>query len=127
MSIGIANVNDVPALVDLVHSGYRGEGSKRGWTSEADILDGTRTSDELLIEIINSQNSVILKYTEDGKVIGCVELEKVVKKGELKCYTGLLTVSPELQGKGIGKKMLKASEEWAKSEGCVALTMVSSP
>ena len=39
-----AGIGDVDAVVALVESAYRGETSKQGWTTEADLLDGRRTS-----------------------------------------------------------------------------------
>lgn len=35
----------------------------------------------------------------------------------------MLTVSPELQAKGIGKQLLAAAESMAKSEGCKTIQM----
>jgi hypothetical protein len=34
---------DISAIVALVESAYRGESSRAGWTTEADILGGQRT------------------------------------------------------------------------------------
>ena len=34
---------DVPAIVALVESAYRGDSSRAGWTTEADLLEGRRT------------------------------------------------------------------------------------
>lgn len=124
MQISPALVEDIPELLVLIQSAYRGEGSKRGWTTEADLLDGTRTSAELLTKQINDPGTVILKYVDDdGKMIGCVSLEKKMRGNNMKAYLGLLTVSPELQGKGVGKKLIAASEVWARENGCQALMM----
>jgi hypothetical protein len=38
-----ATAADLPAVVDLVNSAYRGETSRQGWTTEADYLEGQRT------------------------------------------------------------------------------------
>jgi len=123
-----ATVEDIPELLTLIHSAYRGEGSKVGWTTEADILDGSRIFDSTLQKYIENPNSVLVKYTnetefEDERILACVYLDKVEKKGELKCYLGLLTVTPELQAKGIGKQLLQFSNDWARSQGCAALIM----
>ena len=37
-----AQPEDVPAIVALVESAYRGDVSRTGWTTEADLLDGQR-------------------------------------------------------------------------------------
>lgn len=118
--ISIAAESDIPALVSLVNSAYRGEGSKKGWTTEADLLDGLRTNEKSLQEIIAKPGSVILIYTDEkNKLVGCVNLQQQ----ENKLYLGMLTVSPILQGAGIGKKLLAASESYAASNNFTAITM----
>jgi len=111
--------NDAAELSYLVNSAYRGDSSRKGWTTEADLLDGTRTTPELLEETLEKEDTTILKYMEGGKILGCVELRLDVNR----LYLGMLTVSPTLQGKGIGKIMLDASEAEAKKQGCGAIYM----
>jgi ribosomal protein S18 acetylase RimI-like enzyme len=114
-----ANEKDIPALNILVNSAYRGEQSKQGWTTEADLLDGIRTDEESLSELIQQPGSVILKYEEENKILGCVYL----KQEDNKIYLGMLTVSPELQNKGIGKILMAASEGEARKRNCKAVFM----
>ena len=119
-NIAPATEKDVPALVKLVNSAYRGEGSKQGWTTEADLLDGLRADDTLLSEMINQPGAVILKC-ESGEsgIIGCVNLQQ--QSGKL--YLGMLTVSPAMQAHGIGKQMLAAAEEYAHQHHCKGIVM----
>lgn len=105
-----ATLADITALSILINSAYRGETSKKGWTTEANLLDGIRTSEEELKEIINAPNHYLLKFTQDEKIIGSVLL--IAKLEAL--YLGMLTVSPELQNGGIGKQLLHAAEEQAR-------------
>jgi ribosomal protein S18 acetylase RimI-like enzyme len=115
-----ADINDIPELVKLVNSAYRGETSKKGWTTEADLLDGIRTDEEALKEAMEKPGATILKFLNDaGEISGSVYLQKL----EEKMYLGMLTVSPEIQAKGIGKQLLKASEDYAMSVGCSVVTM----
>ena len=111
--------SDIPALNMLVNSAYRGEGSKQGWTTEADLLDGIRTDEESLKELVHREDSIILKYEEENSILGCVYL----KQEEAKMYLGMLTVSPQLQNKGIGKILLTASEDEARKRNCTAVFM----
>jgi ribosomal protein S18 acetylase RimI-like enzyme len=61
---------------------------------------------------VEDPDAIILKHTDDnGRITGCVYLQK---RGN-KLYLGMLTVSPELQAGGIGRKLLFASEEYAHS------------
>jgi len=117
--VAFANENDIPALNVLINSAYRGEQSKQGWTTEADLLDGIRTDEEGLKELMNQEGSVILKFTEGNQVQGCVHL----KQEENKLYLGMLTVSPQLQNKGIGKILLAAAENEARRQNCIAVFM----
>ncbi|WKZ59297.1 MAG: GNAT family N-acetyltransferase [Cyclobacteriaceae bacterium] len=110
---------DAPELSVLVNAAYRGDTGRQGWTTEADLIDGSRTDAELLKAVIDTPGSMILKYVEDGKIIGCVEL----RKENDKLYLGMLTVNPTIQGKGIGKALLKASEEEAAKQNCHAIFM----
>jgi ribosomal protein S18 acetylase RimI-like enzyme len=120
LHFSIAAGNDVPELVKLVNSAYRGDSSKKGWTTEADLLDGIRTDEESLTKLIHQPGSVILKCTdENNELAGCVYLQN--QAGHM--YLGMLTVSPSIQAQGIGKALLKASEEYARQQGCHAVMM----
>ncbi len=120
MEIREATINDLPALVQLVNSAYRGEGSKQGWTTEADLLGGIRTSNESLTKMMKSDGATMLVYCNDEAAIeGCVYLQS--QQGKL--YLGMLTVAPQLQAKGIGKQLLAAAEVHAKKLGCPVITM----
>ncbi|MDR7370606.1 GNAT family N-acetyltransferase [Flavobacterium aquidurense] len=114
-----ATLQDIPALNILINSAYRGETSKKGWTTEANLLEGKRTNEEELTETILNPKNTILKYTENNQIIGSVLL--VEKENQL--YLGMLTVSPELQNSGIGKKMLTEAENHAKALGLSSIIM----
>ena len=119
MLISIATKSDAPALNELVNSAYRGDSSRKGWTTEADLLDGIRTDEEGLLAMLQNPAATILKYEEAGQLTGCVYLE--MKDDKL--YLGMLTVSPEAQANGIGKQLLSAAEEVARSKSCKTITM----
>lgn len=116
-----ADESHIESLVLLVNSAYRGEGSKKGWTTEADILDGQRVDAEGIHAILNREDSIILIAEDDdtGQLLGCVHLERQ----NTQCYLGMLTVNPTLQGKGIGKMMLTEAEALAQFWDCTALVM----
>ena len=118
-----AKIEDATALDQLVNSAYRGDSSRQGWTTEADLLDGTRTDAAAIEEIIRRPGYVILKCMENNQLLGCVELHQ---DGD-KLYLGMLTVRPDLQGKGIGKVLLRAAEEAALRMNCrlIYMTVIS--
>ncbi|WP_295905493.1 GNAT family N-acetyltransferase [uncultured Bdellovibrio sp.] len=116
-----ADDSHVEDLVELVNSAYRGDSSKEGWTTEADLLDGQRADEDGIREIINKDDSVILIAEDDdtGDLLGCVHLEKQGAK----CYLGMLTVDPTLQSQGIGKMLLAESEALAQFWDCTTIFM----
>ena len=122
--ISKASIPDIPQLLKLINSAYRGEDAKKGWTHEAELIDGDiRTDETSLKQVINTPGAVILKYEQDGRIAGCVYLQK---KGD-RLYLGMLAVSPEIQAQGIGKKLLNAATEHAKKNGCsmIEMTVIS--
>ncbi len=118
-----ATVEDVSVLNTLINSAYRGESSKKGWTTEANLLEGLRTTEQELTETIQNPKNTILKFTENNQIIGCVLL--VEKEQQL--YLGMLTVSPDLQNSGIGKKLLQQAEIHALALGLskIVMTVIS--
>jgi ribosomal protein S18 acetylase RimI-like enzyme len=120
MPITKATLADVPELNVLINNAYRGEESKKGWTTEADLIDGTRIDEAALIEYFNNEAITILKYVDDdGRITGSVYLE--VK--EPKLYLGMFSVSPVLQGKGVGRTLLEEAEIIARQLNCHTITM----
>ncbi len=119
VQITSAKLDDVKAINILVNSAYRGEGSKQGWTTEADLIDGTRVDERIINELIQEQNTTVLLYRENDELKGCVEL----RKENTKLYLGMLSVKPTLQSQGIGKKLLTAAEAFARENNCLYIFM----
>lgn len=121
MKISKATVADAAKLVHLLNSAYRGESSRQGWTTEAHLIAGdVRTNEATVIDVINQPGSAILKCTdEQDQIIGTVNLQKHGNR----LYLGMFSVSPALQGGGIGKKLLAAAEDHAKAVDCNIIYM----
>jgi GNAT superfamily N-acetyltransferase len=107
-----AAVQDADAISDLINSAYRGESSRLGWTTEADLLDGLRTTGQEIRQIITADGSFLLLCYRDTVLAGSVHLEK---QGE-QAYLGMFVVRPEMQGAGIGKCLLEEAETLARRE-----------
>ncbi len=120
-NISIATAKDISAVKDLLNSAYRGEKSKKGWTTEAHLIAGdVRTDEGSVQKVIDQPGSVILIYTnKDEQITACVNLQQHAEK----IYLGMFSVSPDLQGGGIGKQMLLAAEEYAANLNCTAIYM----
>jgi ribosomal protein S18 acetylase RimI-like enzyme len=119
--ISISTFANVTAIKDLLNAAYRGESSKQGWTTEAGLISGeTRTNEMMLQEVMQQQGSIILIYKEeDNRITGCVNLQQHGNR----LYLGMFSVSPQLQGGGIGKTLLQAAEEYALYVNCTAIYM----
>ncbi|MFJ4828528.1 GNAT family N-acetyltransferase [Streptomyces sp. NPDC088747] len=102
--------SDVDALVALVESAYRGDSSRTGWTTEADILEGQRTDPEGVLAVIKAPDSRLLTVERDGAVVACCHLEH---RGD-HAYFGMFAVSPALQGAGLGKVIIAEAERHAR-------------
>jgi ribosomal protein S18 acetylase RimI-like enzyme len=116
-----AGEQDLVALAALVNSAYRGETSRAGWTTEADLLGGQRTDPEALRAIVAAPGNVLLVLRAEPGPLACAHLQQ---KGGGVCHLGMLTVSPRLQGAGLGRKLLAAAENWAvRHMGATAIEM----
>jgi ribosomal protein S18 acetylase RimI-like enzyme len=123
--ISLATQQDAKQLETLLNTTYRGETAKIGWTHEADLIAGNvRVNEAMIMENLNTNNTVFLKYVNDNaEIIGCVNL----KQNEQKLYLGMFSVHPMQQGSGIGKKLLLAAEEYATYLGIntIYMTVIS--
>ena len=107
-----ATLADVDSLVALVESAYRGDSSKQGWTTEADMLGGRRTGADDVGACIDRNDSRILIAERDGELLGCAHIAIEDGTG----YFGMFSVSPTLQGGGIGKTLLAEAERVVRDE-----------
>ena len=112
---------DCAALSLFVNAGYRGEASKAGWTTEADLLDGQRVDADGLRDAVGKQGSVVLLHEAAGVILACVALEQ--RLGD--CHLGMLTVSPARQANGLGRALLAAAERYAREEFRATLMSMS--
>jgi N-acetylglutamate synthase-like GNAT family acetyltransferase len=112
MDIRFAERKDSLNIVKLVNSAYRGEDALKGWTTEAEILDGQRIDEEMYLEMLQKENSKILVMLDKDQIVACISVEK---QGDT-AYIGMVTVSPLKQNSGLGSIILKAAEDFARSE-----------
>lgn len=107
-----ATADDVPMLVSLVTGAYRGEQSRAGWTTEADLLDGERIAPDVLRADIERPRSRVLLAEHDGQVVACAHVAAEGQGG----YFGMFSVRPDLQGARIGRRVLDEAERIAREE-----------
>ncbi|MFI1098536.1 GNAT family N-acetyltransferase [Streptomyces sp. NPDC020917] len=119
-----ATADDVPALVALIESAYRGDDSRTGWTTEADILEGQRTDPAGVLAVIEKPGSQLVAVESAGELVACCQLEH---RGE-HAYFGMFAVRPTLQGAGLGKLIIAEAERFARDEWGVSemhMTVIS--
>ena len=120
MTYRTASADDVQAIVALVQSAYRGEASRAGWTTEADLLDGQRTDVDEVAALIGASASRILLCEQGGVLLASAHLEKHAAT----CHFGMFAVRPDRQGSGLGQAMLAEAERIARDEwGCCEMQM----
>ncbi len=102
---------DIPELVGLIESAYRGDTSRAGWTTEADLLEGQRTDPDGVAAVVRNETGLLLIAERDGELIACCQLEH---RGE-HAYFGMFAVRPALQGGGLGKVIIAEAERTAQA------------
>jgi ribosomal protein S18 acetylase RimI-like enzyme len=107
-----ATLADIDAVVALVTSAYRGDASKQGWTTEADMLDGQRIDPDVLRKDIERERSRIIIAEREAQLLACAHVAEENGAG----YFGMFAVKPDLQGGGVGKLLLTETERIARDE-----------
>ncbi|MEJ5914644.1 GNAT family N-acetyltransferase [Pseudokineococcus sp. 1T1Z-3] len=133
VTVRAATREDVDAVVALVESAYRGEASRAGWTTEADLLDGQRTDAVAVAALVEAPGSVVLLLERDGRLLACCHVEARPAAGRAEeerapaaddrdlpgasrrlAYLGMLAVDPTRQGAGAGRAVLAAGVAHAR-------------
>lgn len=111
-TIRLATPADIPAIHRLVEGAYRGDSARRGWTHEADLLDGQRTDLTALAAILSDPAQRVM-VADAGTLVGCVQVTRVdTGLG----YLGMLSVDPTMQGGGWGRRLMTAAETLARDQ-----------
>jgi ribosomal protein S18 acetylase RimI-like enzyme len=107
-----ASAEDIDAIVALVESAYRGDASRQGWTTEADLLDGRRTGADDVAACLHRPRSRIVVAERDGAMLACAHVAEEDGAG----YFGMFSVDPGRHGAGIGKQVLAEAERIVRDE-----------
>lgn len=121
MKISSAKPEDIPELVNLIQTSYRGD---KGWCRDSHLLGGNRVTSEMVESMLCNPDGLLWKcVSEDSStpIIGCVYTEMRPARNML--FTGTLCVHPDFQTAGIGKRLMKAVEERARSLAVSAITL----
>ena len=124
LSFRLAGLGDVPAVTAVVERAYRGEAAATGWTTEAAILTGPRTSERQVAKLIADEGTRFVLAERDGQVVGSALLQRAGDSA----YLGMFAVDPAEQGRGVGKAIVAACERTAHDlwgSTAVTLTVIS--
>ncbi|MGN6789899.1 MAG: GNAT family N-acetyltransferase [Rhodanobacteraceae bacterium] len=107
---------DIEAVVALTESAYRGDASRAGWTTEADLLDGQRTDPREVAELIANRNVRLLLAEQADRLLASCVIERLADGNACDGYFGMFSVRPEAQGSGTGRALLAEAERVARDE-----------
>ncbi len=107
-----ATHQDVDAVVALVESAYRGDASRAGWTTEADLLGGRRTDATDVRACLERAQSRVVVAEDGGRLVACAHV--CVEDGA--GYFGMFAVTPGGQGGGLGSAVLAEAERVVRDE-----------
>jgi ribosomal protein S18 acetylase RimI-like enzyme len=107
---------DIEAIVALTESAYRGDASRVGWTTEADLLDGQRTDVAEVAALIANPHVMLLLAERDRQLLASCVLERLADGDACDGYFGMFSVRPNAQGNGIGRALLAEAERIAREE-----------
>ena len=111
LELRFARLPDRQNIVALVESAYRGEVSRSGWTTEADILGGQRTDLDEVSAILRDEAARIVLACSGQDLLGSVML----RNEGASAYVGMLAIRPDCQARGLGRKLLEEAERCARA------------
>jgi len=129
LEIRRAQLVDAEAVAQLINSAYRGEPSRAGWTTEADLVDGLRTTAQEIVHLIQQPDLFILVGELDQQLVATICCECIQDAGQQKAKLGMIAVKPNIQNQGIGKQIIQAAEahasaQWSIQAYCMTVVTV---
>ncbi len=114
-----ATINDISAIAEIYREQFR-EMSKL----IPDFIKEGDQSIEFLEKTISNEDSDILVYENDGKVVGFILLQAKTRPdfdfmlpGKF-CYIMDIIVTEIQRNKGFGTTLMNSAKDWAKEQGC---------
>jgi ribosomal protein S18 acetylase RimI-like enzyme len=99
----VAVREDVDALTRLINAAFQ---------VERPFFDEDRVNSERVRGFLATGEFLLAE--DSGALVGCVYLELRQERG----YVGLLSVDPPRQGTGLGRKLMRAAEDYFRAKNC---------
>jgi N-acetylglutamate synthase-like GNAT family acetyltransferase len=104
VSVRRATSSDLPAIAALVNRAYK---------VESFFVDGDRTTAAELAQLMHGGTFLVLEHNAGGLAAAIY-----VEAHQDAAYIGLLSVSPDMQGRGLGKRLVRIAEALGEAMGC---------
>jgi ribosomal protein S18 acetylase RimI-like enzyme len=114
-SIRRARPSDTTAVTDLVN---------RAFAIERAFIDAERTTADEIASLIASGCFLVLEYA--GGIGAAVLVQGPGQRAGVPpshAYLGMLSVQPELQGQGLGLRLVRVAEAMAEATGATSMTL----
>jgi len=98
-------------IAALVNRAYNPAPENAGWTHEANLISGKRTTVERVLSLFHERSAILLLCCA-SKIVACVHVQ-AGPSGI--AHIGMLATEPKLQTQGLGKHMLRHAEAYAKT------------
>jgi ribosomal protein S18 acetylase RimI-like enzyme len=108
-SVRRATAADAPALADLVN---------RAYAIERFFVDGDRTDAAEIARMMTTGTFVVLEQPGALAAAAYVESRGASHRPQAAGWLGMLAVRPELQGLGLGKRLVGVAEAMCEAAGC---------
>lgn len=119
-----ATAKDILAISEL----YREQFREMARLIPDFIKEGDQST-EFIEKTISDEDSDILVYEDDGKVVGFILLQAKTRPdfdfmlpGKF-CYIMDVIVTENHRGKGFGTELMNSAKEWATERGCVFVNL----
>jgi ribosomal protein S18 acetylase RimI-like enzyme len=108
LELRVACEADAKEIAALVNKAYRPSPQDEGWTHEANLVAGERTTTEQVLSLFHEQSAILLLCL-GSNIVACVHIQQ----SQSGAYIGMLATNPKMQAQGLGKQILLHAEAYA--------------